>query len=193
MTDAPLARLHVIIATVPGAIPDVDPDEVERQLVEAGRSWADQLQDALIEAQGEEHGLTLMRRYGEAFPAGYRERFTPTRRRSISSMSQEALPSGGIAMNLYRPIEAGPSELRLKLYNAGAQIPLSDILPILENMGLKVIGRDALPVQPRDSEQSVWIHDFSMRDGRRARVRSRRGARRVPGRPARDLARRDGG
>src|SRR3546814_645475 len=50
MTDAPLGRLHIILATTPGAIPPVDPAEVEERLVEAGRSWADQLQDALREA-----------------------------------------------------------------------------------------------------------------------------------------------
>ena len=33
--DAPLARLHFIVATSRGAIPDVDPEEVERQLLEA--------------------------------------------------------------------------------------------------------------------------------------------------------------
>ena len=128
MTDAPLVRLHIITATAPGTIPDVDPDEVERQIVEAGRSWADQLQEALIEARGEENGLTLMRRYGEAFPAGYRERFMPT----LAILDIEHVPGfaagGGMAMNLYRPIEARPSELRLKLYNTGTQIPLSDIL-----------------------------------------------------------------
>ncbi len=161
MTDAPLVRLHIIIATVPGTIPDVDPDEVERQIVEAGRSWADQLQDALIEARGEENGLTLMRRYGDAFPAGYRERFMPTLSILDIEHVEESLQGGGMAMNLYRPIEAKPSELRLKLYNTGTQIPLSDILPILENMGLKVMAEEPYHVKPRDSEKSVWIHDFS--------------------------------
>jgi glutamate dehydrogenase len=174
MTDAPLVRLHIITATVPGTIPDVDPDEVERQIVEAGRSWADQLQEALIEARGEENGLTLMRRYGEAFPAGYRERFMPTLAILDIEHVQESLQSGGMAMNLYRPIEAKPSELRLKLYNTGTQIPLSDILPILENMGLKVMAEEPYHVKPRDSEKSVWIHDFSaaMADGRECELSS---------------------
>jgi len=161
MTDAPLVRLHIIIATVPGTIPDVDSDEVERQIVEAGRSWADQLQEALIEARGEENGLTLMRRFGEAFPAGYRERFMPTLAILDIEHVDQSLQSDGIAMNLYRPIEADAAELRLKLYNAGTQIPLSDVLPILENMGLKVLSEEPYRVKPRDTEKSVWIHDFS--------------------------------
>ena len=64
--------------------------------------------DTLIEARGEENGLTLMRRYGEAFPAGYRERFMPTLAILDIEHVQESLLSGGMAMNLYRPIEAKP-------------------------------------------------------------------------------------
>jgi glutamate dehydrogenase len=161
MTDAPLVRLHMIVATAPGTIPDVDADDIERQIVEAGRSWTDQLQEVLIEARGEENGLTLMRRFGDAFPAGYRERFMPTLAVLDIEHIETALGRDGIAMNLYRAVEAGPQELRLKLYNAGAQISLSDILPILENMGLRVLSEEPYRVKPRDSEKAVWLHDFS--------------------------------
>src|SRR5262249_11230454 len=68
MTDAALSRLQVTIATTPGAIPDVDAADIERRLVEAGRSWTDQLQEALVDAKGEERGLALLRRFAEAFP-----------------------------------------------------------------------------------------------------------------------------
>ncbi|HSR72914.1 MAG TPA: NAD-glutamate dehydrogenase, partial [Kiloniellales bacterium] len=44
--DAALARLHVIIRTTRGEVPDVDPAALERQLIEAGRSWSDRLQEA---------------------------------------------------------------------------------------------------------------------------------------------------
>ena len=140
MTDAPLVRLQFIIATMPGTIPDVDPDEVERQIVEAGRSWADQLQDALVEARGEENGLTLHAPLWRSLPRRlsrtlHADAGDPGHRACARSRCRAAAS----AINLYRPIEAKPSELRLKLYNAGTQIALSDVLPILENMGLKVM------------------------------------------------------
>ena len=75
VTDDKLARLHIVIDTTPGAIPDVDQTELEARLVEVGRSWTDHLQEALIEAHGEEQGLVLLRRYANAFPLSYRERF----------------------------------------------------------------------------------------------------------------------
>ena len=76
VTDDELARLQIIIDTTPGAIPDVDQAELEARLVEVGRSWTDHLQEALVEAHGEEQGFVLLRRYANAFPLSYRERFT---------------------------------------------------------------------------------------------------------------------
>src|SRR5215813_2573955 len=168
MGDAALGRLQIIIATTRGAIPDVDPGDIERRLVEAGRSWPDQLQEALVEVKGEEQGFTLLRRYAEAFPAGYRERFTAQLSVGDIDKVEEALAGTGIAMNLYRPLESAPGELKLKLYSAGAQLPLSDVLPMLEHMGFKVISESPYMVQPRESERAVWIHDFGMltADGR---------------------------
>jgi glutamate dehydrogenase len=168
MSDAALGRLQVIIATKRGAIPDVDTQDIEQRLVEAGRSWADQLQDALVEVKGEERGFTLLRRYAEAFPVGYRERFTAQLSVADIDKVEEALAGTGIAMNLYRPLESAPTELKLKLYSAGAQLPLSDVLPMLEHMGFKVISETPYMVQPRGTDRAVWIHDFGMlaADGR---------------------------
>jgi glutamate dehydrogenase len=174
MTDAALGRLQVIIATRRGAIPDVDPEDIERRLVEAGRSWADQLQDALVEVKGEEQGFALLRRFVEAFPAGYRERFGAPLAVADIDKVEEALAGASIAMNLYRPLESAATELKLKLYSAGAQLPLSDVLPILEHMGFKVISESPYMVQPRGAERQVWIHDFGMitADGREVELAS---------------------
>ena len=162
MTDAALSRLQVTIATTPGAIPDVDVADIEHRLVEAGRSWTDQLQEALVDAKGEERGLALLRRFAEAFPAGYRERFAATLAVIDVDKIDEALARGIVAMNLHRPPEAAGNEVRLKLYSAGAQLPLSDVLPVLEHMGLKVLSEVPHLVQPKDSERAVWLHDFGM-------------------------------
>jgi glutamate dehydrogenase len=71
-------------------------------------------------------------------------------------------------MNLYHPIEAGEDSFRFKIYHPGDSVALSDVLPMLENMGLKVLGEDSYGVAPAGEDRTVWIHDFelSARDGR---------------------------
>jgi glutamate dehydrogenase len=162
MGDDAQVRLHLIVKTTPGAIPDVDPADIERQLVEAGRSWADHLRDALIEAKGEERGLMALRRYGEAFPVSYQEEFSAHQAVFDIDRLEEAQATGAMTMNLYRPVEAPANELRLKLYNAGELIPLSDMLPMLENMGLKIVTELPYAVHPGGQERPFWIHDFIM-------------------------------
>ena len=178
LTDSHLARLHFIVKTTPGAIPEVDAAALEEQLIEAGRSWSDRLQEALVEARGEEKGVAAMQRFGDAFSAGYQHHFDARTALHDIAAVEEAQESG-LTLHLYRPIEADECELRLKIYVAGERVPLSDVLPMLENMGLQVIDEVPYEVRPGSVDGAgsglprsgvpVWIRDFVMRvKGRRA-------------------------
>lgn len=162
LTESPLARVHLIIATTPGEIPAYDVKELEQLVADACRSWKDQLKEALIEARGEADGLTLLRAYGNAFPGGFDEYFNAHAAVSDIERIQESLAGNKTAINLYRPIEAAENELHLKLYKAGEKIALSNVLPSLENFGLKVISEMPFEVRPAGAEQPVWIHAFIM-------------------------------
>jgi glutamate dehydrogenase len=163
MTDAPLGRLQLTIETTPGAVPEIDLGELEQKLVEAARSWADLLREALIEAKGEERGLASFRRYGEGFPVAYRERFNAQAAvADIERLEEAASAAPRPAINLYRPIEAGPDELRLKLYKAGPQLALSDVLPTLEHMGLRVVSEMPYRIDPAGAAPPLWLHEFCM-------------------------------
>jgi len=163
MTEAALARVHLIIKTTPGRIPDVDAEALERRLADEARSWADHLREALIEARGEEQGIAATRRFADGFPVSYQEHFNAHTALGDIARLEAALADDALAMNLYRPIEAGEHELRLKTYHVRAPIPLSDILPMLENMGIKVISEHPYEIRPADGSPRVWIHDFGMR------------------------------
>jgi len=173
--DSRLARLYFIIRTTPGAMPVHDSDEIEARIAAATRSWPDHLADVLYTAKGEEQGLRLFRRYGLAFPASYRERHSAQGAVADIARIEEALASGRFTLNLYRPIEAPDSEVRFKVYQPDGSVALSDMLPVLENMGFRVIGEVPFALTPRLTEgpseprgaasRTVWIHDFSMRAG----------------------------
>ena len=104
--ESVLARVHFIVKTQPGHIPDYDVGEIETRLVEASRSWGDELRDALIQLRGEDKGLKLFRRYGDAFPTAYEERFDAQYALTDIAKVEEALATGITTLNLYRPIEA---------------------------------------------------------------------------------------
>jgi glutamate dehydrogenase len=162
MGDGALARLQFNIATTPGQVPAVDLKDLESKLAEVARSWADRLRDALVEAKGEAAGMDLLRRYRDAFPAGYDDHFNAHAAVHDIDRIEEAREQATPAINLYRPIEAAPNELRLKLYQAKDKIALSTVLPSLENFGLKVISEIPFEMMADGEDKPVWIHDFTM-------------------------------
>ena len=56
-------------------LPDVDAAELEARLVEATRSWDEDLADALRADLGEEEAARLLRTWGRGFPEAYKEDF----------------------------------------------------------------------------------------------------------------------
>lgn len=161
LSESVLARLHFIVRTTPEDLPDYDVDEVEQQLVQSIRSWTDELYDALMEHCGEELGNELFYKYEEAFPPGYRHDYLP--RTAVSDIEKiEEITSGDeLGMNLYQPLEVPENFLRFKLYRSGGKIPLSSVLPLLEEMGVRVVDEHPYKVEPADAPEA-WVHNFGM-------------------------------
>ena len=161
--DSPLARLYLIVRTTPGQIPDYDASVLESEIVDATRTWSDHLKDALIAARGEEQGNQLSHRYGEAFPPGYQDRFNAEEAVADVDKVEQALRTGTLGMTLYRPFDAAENRMRLKAYHPDAPIILSQALPLLEHMGLRVIEEEPHTVRVRtDGGRKVMIHDFGL-------------------------------
>ena len=161
VTESVLARLHFVVRMPPGRpLPEVDAAEVERRLVEATRSWTDDFAEALVDQCGEESAARLLRRYGSAFPEAYKEDF-PARVAVADLRRLEALADGELAMNLYEPFGALPGQRRFKLYRLGEPITLTQVLPLLQRMGVDVVDERPYGVERADGSHA-WIYDFGL-------------------------------
>lgn len=162
LSESPLARIQLTVRGEPGTMPEVDTRELEERIVQATRRWQDDLATALHVSRGEEQGIVLLRRYCDAFPAGYREDYAArTAVRDIELMEHARQHPSGLAMNLYRPIEAAPGAFRFKVFRAGEPIALSLSLPMLEHLGVRVDEERPYLIEP-DAGAPVWIHDFGL-------------------------------
>jgi glutamate dehydrogenase len=161
VSESVLVRLHYLVYAEPGKLPRLDERETETLLVAATRSWADDLEEALLEEHGEERGGAMFRRYGDAFPAAYRADWVP--RSALADIQQiEALDqSDDLALRLYRPLEAPLGALRAKVFRAGAPLALSAMLPLFEDMGVEVADERPYEISPRERE-GVWVYDFGL-------------------------------
>src|SRR5258706_1184368 len=75
--DAPLAQLHITVRISAGATTTVNRRALERELNEAMVTWRDRLRQALRVRHDEATATALERRYGQAFPAAYRQDVAP--------------------------------------------------------------------------------------------------------------------
>ncbi len=161
LSEAALARVMITVRTTPGQIPPFDVRELEARLAAAARRWDDDLREALIDAHGEARGIELFKRFAGALPAGYREEITA--RAAVPDIETMAGLSDAepLGMSLYRPLEAGPGMLRFKLFHRGTPVTMSDSLPMLERMGLRVIDERPHRVSPA-GDVPIWLHDFGV-------------------------------
>ncbi len=155
------ARVHFIVHTRPDEAPEYDSPELEARLAEAMLSWNDELHIALHEQFGEGHGLQLAYKYTQAFPAAYKDDFTPHAAVLDIRYLEKIGGDGQLATHLYRPIEGGDDLLRFKVYGSCRPMALSDVLPMLERMGLRVLGARPYTIESA-SDCPYWILDFDM-------------------------------
>ena len=160
VSESVLVRLHYMLYGEPGHMRAPDTAEVERRILEATRSWVDDLAQALVEEHGEERGNALYRRWGDAFPTAYRADWVA--RSAVTDITRiESLGEDDLALVVYRPLEAAPGALRAKVFRTGAPLALSDMLPMFENMGVQVADERPYELKPRDGA-ATWIYDFGL-------------------------------
>lgn len=162
LSGTQLARIHFMVRLAPGHPPEFDRKDLERRLAAAARRWDDDLRDALVESEGEASGLQLERRWGHAFPGSYRER-VPARAAVHDIRKIQALtPAQPLGLALYWPLGAVEGRLGLKVYRLGAPVVLSDSLPMLEHMGMRVLAEYNHRIDGASDAEAVYLHDFEL-------------------------------
>ncbi len=161
-SESVLARTHYLVRVSDSHV-EYKVKDIERNLVEAARTWEDKLETALIGVYGEARGRELGRKYVNAFARAYKEDMLPNDALVDIGKLESLNDEHRLEMLFYRPQEEGKDSkaVRLNLFHKGHPIHLSDVLPILENFGLRVIGETPYAVKCPDGSVS-WILNFAM-------------------------------
>jgi len=158
--ESPLAQLHLVIRPKPGSAVEFDQDRLEAELAGIVRDWHDELREILVQEQGEEQGLRLFQRYGRALPASYSDAVAPhLAAKDVLQASRLAGP-GDQRISFYRHDD----ELRLKLVRRSGDVALSDVLPVMENLGLRVLTEH--PYLFEADGEEISIQDFEVQTRR---------------------------
>ena len=162
IAEAPLARLHLTVKTAPGDIPAVDIAKIENDIAKCAYLWSDLLFDSLRQRHGDMKAETLQHVYGQAFPQNYINRYDSGGAVYDIGKIQEALSQQSLALEMFRQKAESDDYLHMKIYNPNEEIALSDILPMLENAGFRVIEEHPFLITPQGDVPPVWIRDFKL-------------------------------
>jgi len=168
LTDAPLVRIHYIIGLDPGAHLEPDEHAVEAAVSEASRSWPERFTRAMrAGGMADAELAALSGAWAEAFPIAYRDRY-PIEESLTDLGVIDGLGDGAVRVRAFRQPEDSQLQFRFKLYRQGPDpVPLADVVPVLENMGLKALEEYSYPISPAGKAR-IWIHEFQMEDPRGA-------------------------
>ena len=154
-----LTRLYVTVYSE--KLCDLNTDTIETKISQALRSWQDELEENLIERHGESLGYELSKKYANKFPLSYREDVAPHVATYDVENAAKLNNSDGLQLSLYRPKDISRNIFRFKIFRCENTIPLSEVLPVLENLGLHVVRERPYKIS-LDSGKVFWIQDFDL-------------------------------
>ncbi len=124
-----------------------------------------------MENRGEAAGIALANRYRHTFPLAYEEDVAPRDAladladlealREQSAPLPDAAKTSTLRLNLRRPAQQKPERVHLKIVKLGEPVPISDLLPMLENFGLRVISERPYELA-WPAGGAAWIQDFEL-------------------------------
>ncbi len=163
LSDSRLARL---VFTLPSADPSI-PNLItlEADVANMSRSWSDALGEALIETHDAE--TPLAERYKNAFPPAYTAETPIGQALDDIVWCERALTSSGVVVRVHANSseDTTSADARLSVYSPERSIALADMLPVLSNLGLRVIDEKADEVEISDDlrrDRTIWIHDLGV-------------------------------
>ncbi|MEO0412234.1 MAG: NAD-glutamate dehydrogenase [Pseudomonadota bacterium] len=161
--DEALTRVQYIIRTEPGTVPAFDEAALNTAVEQLVKGWSETFLDGLTETFGDDVGRRLFYSVRGTFSASYREEFTPHEavedvealRTLVNDDTRER------AFRLYRRSDQDAHQSHLKIYRQDQILALSDSLPSLENLGLRVIDEVSFSIGI-DEDKAGWVHDYTV-------------------------------
>ncbi len=161
MSESALARLEATIRIPPDSkiVPKIA--ALEKQLEAVAQTWRDRLRAALLAQFGANAGLSLFHRFAEHFPAGYREEVDPAEASDeIQKIAAVVDGLNDLEMSLDRTARGAAHRLCFTTLRLEEPIRLYTALPILENLGMKVLSERLYRISMGTTV--LWIQKFEL-------------------------------
>ncbi len=155
------ARIHFTVWRDENGHEDPDLDALEREVMALTRTWADKIREALRSHVGDAEAERLVTIWAHRFPSYYR---TSTELAvalgDIRALDELAASDNQLLVATQNEEESDERLTRIAVYHKAEKLELSEMMPLLEDIGLRVI--EAVPTRVGGDEE-ILIHDFGVR------------------------------
>lgn len=151
-SESALTRTHFVMRIPRRA--EVDVERIEREILALTRSWPNDLETLIYESEEQSSADKLWRTYRKIFSPGYQADYSVKSAYRDLRLVEQLTSNRPLALKLYR----SKGEIHFKLLHRGSALPLSDVIPILENLGAKTLEQH--PYELKLKSDQVWVHDF---------------------------------
>jgi glutamate dehydrogenase len=152
-----LARVHFIIGRSGGKTPKIEQAAIEAAIRDIVRTWEDALRETAAESGADPTLTAIAARFSES----YRDSFSPAVALVDAGRIARINAQNPIAIDYYRHAEQKPDQAALKIYHHGSPVALSRRVPVLENIGFRVISERTFEVGDAETGM-VFIHDMEL-------------------------------
>ena len=159
------AQLFFLLHIPAGGNTDVPLLELEQEVARLARTWDDRLLDDLVARYGEAEGRRLATLYAARLPDYYKTA-TPPDLALADIVLLERIAHGesfavGLQNELATHTQVGARPLtRVGVATLGGKIPLGELLPVLEALGLTVM--EEVPTRLDGGDDGAYLHDFGV-------------------------------
>ena len=161
LPESVLVRIYLVYQMRSKKYLQVECQQLESLVSHITRDWSDAFAEQAIIHWGERDGRAMARQFQRAFPSSYREVCTPVQAIADVLLIDELNNAGelGIAFNNLHGDEN--HFLQLKLFHWDTPLELSDMIPMLENLGFRVMVEHPYLIK-QDAGNQIWLQDFRL-------------------------------
>ncbi len=164
LTESSQARIHLVFRVPKIRALKIDRAELEAAMIALIRPWEDEFMESLRADNDEAEAQAQYKQFAECFSPAYQETYTAEEAVRDVRFINEVAQTGRLCVVLNES-RVERAEFSFKLFSLESQLMLSDVDPILENLGLRIISERTFSLRGHcsdagDSAPRIWLHDF---------------------------------
>jgi glutamate dehydrogenase len=157
--EGPLVRVHFIIGRSGGPTPNIERATLERDVEAIIRTWSDGFGEALALLNPPDKLREIFARYRDAFSQGFHEAYAPAIAAGDVRLIEGLSDQRPLGVDFHHRLEEDQQSVGLKVWSFARPLPLSERVPVLENMGFRVVDERTYQIEPQ-GRAGVWLHDM---------------------------------